>query len=187
MTTANQFLEVPVAHLLEAADKKARETGDFNQHTMRGIGGRQVGFLGELVVMEHFDQIGIPYEPKFTLKHDIEIIMPDGEKLLEVKTKERTVVPREEYECSVPKYVKDYQAVDFYIFVSLLSTGKSENINRFTKAFILGTISRKKFEEQATLWTTNKTDATNNWTPTIDVWNVPISSLKPPYQKVGAI
>jgi hypothetical protein len=181
MTLRSQFLELPVSHLLQAADEKARETGNFNNRSMRGLGGRQVGFLGELVVMEHFDHIGLPYEPKFTLKHDIDIIMPEGSKLLEVKTKERTVVPKEDYECSVPKYVKDYQAVDFYIFVSLLSTGKSEDINRFTKAFILGTITKERFEEQATLWTTNKTDSTNNWTPTIDVWNVPISALKPPY------
>ncbi len=84
----------------------------------------------------------------------------------------------------MPKYVKDYQAVDYYIFVSLLSTGKSENINRFTKAYILGTISRKKFDAEAQLWTTNSTDNTNNWKPTIDVWNVPISALKPPLVKV---
>lgn len=184
MTAQHELLEVPVAHLLQAADEKARSMGNMNSRSMRGLGGRQVGFLGELVAMEHLDSFGIPFDSDFTLKHDLSTKIAGETKLVEVKTKERTVVPQINYECSVPKYVKDYQAVDYYIFVSLLSTGKSENINRFTKAYILGTISRKKFDAEAQLWTTNNTDSTNNWKPTIDVWNVPISALKPPLVKV---
>lgn len=184
MTAYHELLEVPVAHLLDEADRRARETGDFNSHTMRGLGGRQVGFLGELIAMEHLSSLGIPFDSDFTLRHDLSTKIAGEKKLVEVKTKERTVVPQVHYECSVPKYVKDYQAVDYYIFISLLSTGKSEDISRFTKGYILGTISRKKFEAEAQLWTTNNTDSSNNWNPTIDVWNVPISALKPPLVKL---
>lgn len=183
MTTSSEIIEVPVAHLLEEADRKARSMGDMNSHTMRGLKGRQAGFLGELVAMEHLSRCEVDYEEIFSLRHDLSFKIGETDNLLEVKTKERTVPPKPEYDCSVPDYVKDFQDVDYYIFISLLSLdSKSEDINRFKSAYLLGSISKEGFGANSALWTTDSTDHTNGWKPTTNVWNVPISCLKAPRQ-----
>jgi hypothetical protein len=176
MTSQFELLEVPVAHLLEEAQRRAEKMGVLNR-SMRGVQGAQVGCLGELVGMEYFHSKGIEYSEVFSTAYDVLI---NGSTTLEFKTKERTVAPLVSYDCTAPEYNKAHQKPDQYLFISLLSSGKSDKINRFTKAYILGTVNSKDFNNKATFWKKGQVDPSNGWKVTIDCWNIPISSLDAP-------
>lgn len=185
MTTQDEILEVPIQHLLEEADRRAREEGEL-QYTMRGLRAQQAGKLGELIGEEHLQRCNVSYEPHFTTEYDVVFLNGQESEKLEFKTKERTVAPREEYDCTAPAYNKDFQVVDRYMFISLVSTDrKSEDINRFTRGFILGSIHKEAFEQSSKLWTTADTDWSNGWKPTVDCWNVLVRDLQPPFQYVS--
>ena len=189
MTTQSQMLEVPISHLLEKADKLAREdSSSHNQYTMKGLRARQIGFLGELIGLEHLTNCKVEFEPHFTIEYDVLFKTMGMNKKLEFKTKERSVEPKDYYDCSVFEYNKDFQMVDNYMFMSLVSLDRSsEDINRFTKGFILGSISREKFLEIARLEPRGIVDSSNGWSPTKNTWNVPISSLNPPLVPSGVV
>ena len=184
MTTQDEILEVPILHLLEEADRRAREEGEL-QYTMRGLRAQQAGKLGELIGEEHLIRCGVTYEPHFTTEFDVLFYNMGEPEKLEFKTKERTVVPREDYDCTAPAYNTEFQVVDRYMFISLVSSDrKSEDINRFTRGFILGSIHKEAFESSSKLWTTADTDWSNGWKPTVDCWNVLVRDLQPPIQPV---
>jgi hypothetical protein len=176
MTSQSEILEVSVEHLLEEAQIKALKMGTLNR-SMRGMQASQVGALGELVGVEYFSSKQVPYEEIFSTSYDLRL---RGSTTLEFKTKERTVPPLESYECTAPDYNKAHQKPDQYFFISLLSSGKSDNIQRFTKAYILGTISSKDFNEKAIFLKKGQVDPSNGWQVSIDCWNIPIYSLDAP-------
>jgi len=182
VTTQDKILEVPIQHLLEEADRRARAEGEL-QYTMRGLRAQQAGKLGELIGEEHLRRCNVPYEPHFTTEFDVIFYNMGEREKLEFKTKERTVVPREDYDCTAPAYNKEHQVVDRYMFISLVSTDrKSDDIRRFTRGFILGSIHKEAFEQKSQLWTTSDFDWSNGWKPTVDCWNVLVSELQPPFQ-----
>jgi len=189
MTTQLQILEVPIAHLLKKADTLARENdSSYNKHTMKGLRARQIGSLGELIGMEHLTNCKVDFEPHFTTEYDVLFKVAGINKKLEFKTKERSVEPKDYYDCSVFEYNKEFQMVDNYMFMSLVSLDRySEDINRFTKGFILGSISREKFLEIARLEPRGIVDSSNGWSPSKNTWNVPISSLNPPLVPSGVV
>jgi hypothetical protein len=181
MTTKNQFLEVDVSPFLEEADRRAQLMGHLNSYTVRGVAGAQAGKLGELVAYDYLTRCGVEYEEVDCTEYDAIFWNNNLKYTLEIKTKERTVAPREDYECSVFQYTEGHQKPDFYFFVSLLSTKKnSEDINRFTKAYILGSISGIRFDEQSRRLGTGYVDFSNNWSPSKDTRNIFIQDLAPP-------
>ena len=170
-----------VSHLLAEADKRAREMGQLNAFSVRGLAGAQVGKLGELVAYEYLRAGSIDFDEVDLVSHDAVFRVSDGERTLEVKTKERTVAPREDYECSIFEYNTDVQKPDFYLFISLYSKWKgSDDINRFTKAYVLGTVSSHEFYEKSRVLGTDFVDVSNNWSPLKGTRNIFISELKPP-------
>jgi hypothetical protein len=174
------MLEVSISHLLEEADFRARQA-PTNEMTIRGLQGNQVGSLGELIGMEHLKRCGISYEEVFIKEYDVKFEHLEKSHTLEFKTKERTVVPQPHYGCSVFYYHHDFQKPDYYMFISLVSTNnKSDDIHRFVRGFILGSIDRKTFEKKSLLWTPDNTDFSNNWTPKKSTYNVSVSDLQPP-------
>ena len=184
MTTQDEILEVPILHLLEEADRLARAEGEL-QYTMRGLRAQQAGKLGELIGLEHLRRCNVSYEPHFTTEFDVIFYNMGEREKLEFKTKERTVVPREDYDCTAPAYNKEHQVVDRYMFISLVSLDRrSDDIHRFSRGFILGSIDIETFNQNATLWTTKDMDQTNGFVPTVDCYNVPVSILQPPFQHV---
>jgi hypothetical protein len=168
-----------VEHHLQEAQRRAEAQGHLNM-SMRGLQASQVGALGELVALEYMTLLGVEYEEVFNTKYDIEFVNENTKWKLEVKTKERTVAPRDYYDCTAPLYNKSHQTPDYYLFVSLKSTGKSDDISRFTDAYILGSMSSYEFSQRAQLWTKDQTDTSNGWVPTVDCLNVQISELVPP-------
>lgn len=129
----------------------------------RGLAANQVGVLGEIVVREQLRLRGIDPSPIFSTSHDFEL---ENGKRVEVKTKDRTVPPRDDYECSVPLYNHVHQDVDYYIFVSLLraKTRKDLEINRFEKAWIVGVTNKKMLHDRGVTRETGETDDRNGTT-----------------------
>jgi hypothetical protein len=139
----------------------------------------QVGALGELVGMEYLANRGVEYEEVFSTAYDLRFAGNGGSQTLEFKTKERTVAPLSSYDVTVPAYNHEHQRPDYYFFISLHSSGKSDDIRRFTRAYILGIIGLKDFDAKATRWTPDQVDETNNWKPTIECLNVKVRDLLP--------
>lgn len=179
MTNTSDITVIDTAPFLAAADVRAKLIGTLEK-SIRGLQASQVGALGELVGMYYLEQLGIEFRDISATTHDAIVIMNNTEKKIEFKTKERTVVPNESFDCTVPMYNKQHQMPDYYIFISLLSTGKSDNIKRFQNAYILGSISRHELNRIGKLWQPSDVDQTNNWKPTIDCLNVKIKDLNKP-------
>lgn len=181
MTLQHEIIEVDVGHLLEAAQKRAESLGALSG-SMRGIQASQVGCLGELVGMEYLEGVNVSFAEIFSTTHDLSMKVHGQDKTMELKAKERTARPRETFDCTTPDYNKDHQRPDYYLFISLLSTG-GKDIHRFTKGYILGSIGRRKFDRIAKFWQPSDTDKSNGWKPTIACWNVTVTDLTPPKRK----
>lgn len=107
-----------------------------------------VGFLGEIVVTAWLKERGVDVRRVNEIGHDLVILGDDGKTLsCDVKTKDRTVIPKMDHEATVPKYVYDIQVPDFYMFVSL-HRPKHGDMLGFTDAYIVGWISRARFEKE---------------------------------------
>lgn len=143
----------------------------------RGEAANEVGCLGEAVVLRVLSEdYGIPVEPVFDTTHDLEL--PDGS-TVEVKTKDRTVAPRPEYDCSVPDYVADHQRADFYVFVSLQRAKDADGrLERFHTAHLVGVGSPHLLARRGRLMAAGTTD-TNGTTFWTSCRNVAISDLVP--------
>lgn len=176
------MIKVSVERYLDTAQTRSELLGELNR-SMRGTQANQVGALGELIGMDYLRACGVEIEEVFSTSYDVRVKIDGSWKTLEFKTKERTVVPQPFYDCTVPAYNHDHQRPDYFLFISLLSSGKSDDIRRFSKAFILGSITLERFEELATAWSPTQTDESNGWTPTIKCYNVPISHLAPPLER----
>lgn len=178
MTSTAEIVAVDVADLLSAAQARAELQGELNQ-SMRGMQANQVGALGELVGMQYLANRGVEYEEVFSTAYDLRFTSHGETKTLEFKTKERTVAPLSSYDVTVPAYNHKHQRPDYYFFVSLESSGKSDDIRRFRRAYILGVIGLQDFEAKAQRWTPDQVDASNNWKPTIECLNVKVRDLLP--------
>ena len=178
MTDQSEIVEVDVSDLLQNAQARAVAQGSLDR-SMRGLQASQVGALGELVGVRFLKQRGVGFTEVYSTKYDVHFVTDDGIKTMEFKTKERTVAPKPEYDCTVPLYNHEHQRPDYYFFISLLSAGKSDDIERFSKAYILGVISLEQLEDVGKHWSPQQVDETNNWRPTIDCINVRVADLTP--------
>jgi hypothetical protein len=149
---------------------------DYNESSFRGPQGYQVGRLGELVVMDWLTSRGVMFEEIFSTSFDL---MVEGEKW-EIKSKERTVDPKPYYDCTVPAYNHEHQQPAVFCFVSLRSTGKSDDINRFVDAHILGTIRLDDLTSRARYLTPESPPDFNGWVPTIACYNIRVEELDAP-------
>lgn len=149
---------------------------EYNKRSFRGPQGYQVGIVGELVIMDWLEKTGKNWRATFNTRYDLEV---DGEKW-EIKTKERTVDPEDWYDCTVPAYNHDHQRADRFVFVSVTSSGKSNSMDRFKRAFILGTITYDELDRRGTHRTPADAPDNNGWVPTIECYNIPITELDQP-------
>jgi hypothetical protein len=152
------YLKVP-DHIREAAKKHATNTVRY-KNSIRGGEGNTVGYIGEWAVSEVLggSRVNTP---------DYDILW-DG-KRIEVKTKERNVPPRGDFNASIPAF-NTKQKCDFYAFVSVLSNGKG--------AWYLGKIGRGDFYSKATFSKKGEPDGSNkNFKFRADCYNMPYSEL----------
>jgi len=170
----SQPLEISLDELLDRAADRAASWPTYRR-SMRERAANEVGALGEIVALTYLERLPVEVVDAGEIGHDFVV----GGKTVDVKTKERTVAPKPHYECSVPDYLDGVQTPDLYLFVSLLSVG-GEGMNRFRRAWVLGTLPHDEFHATATHWTPDMLDPRNGWRATIPVRNVPISALRGP-------
>lgn len=143
----------------------------------RGDAANEVGCLGEVVVMRVLsERFGLRSQPVFVTTHDL--LLPTGW-TIEVKTKDRTVAPRPDFDCSVPDYVADHQHADFYVFVSLQrDKDMVSRLRRFHTAHIVGVGSPHLVAQCGRLMDAGVTD-TNGTTFWTACRNIAIADLVP--------
>lgn len=157
------MIEVQITQeMLQTSIANSEKLGTLN-NSIRSGKGNLAGFLGEECVLKAISKA----VKSNTYDYDILI----GDKRFEVKTKDRTVVPRIEYECSIPNY-NTKQLADYYIFVSLLRKN-----NDYLKGYVLGYMSKEEYFKKATLLKKGDIDKSNNFTVKADCWNLKISEL----------
>lgn len=114
---------------------------------------------------------GVRFDEIYATSHDFRL--PNG-KTIEIKTKDRTVPPRSDYECSIPLYNHPHQAVDYYLFVSLQRSpsGDQTTIGRYKKAFVVGAANAKMVADRGRTWEAGQVDPANGtrfWTACINL------------------
>lgn len=174
----SRFVKWPVLSLGRILRRFEDDVPEYNKHAFRGPRGFQAGRIGELVVMDYLSHHDIPFEKVYSTRHDIVV---NGKKW-EIKTKERSVPPRVEFDCTIPDYNSEHQDADVYCFVSLLSKNRqSSDVTRFEGAWILGAISSEYFRQICTTHTPNDPPDINGWVPTVTCHNVHANALHPIY------
>jgi hypothetical protein len=167
--------EIPLDDLHDRAVVRASTVPELRR-SMRGAAGNLVGAFGELVAMRYMDMLGVGYVDVAESHREWDLVTVAG--TVDVKTKERTVPPAPNFDCTVPAYAQGVALPDWYLFVSLMSDG-SKGVERFVRGWVLGSISRLRFDEVAVRWEPGQQDR-NGWSATIACANVPVSSLAPP-------
>ncbi|MGR5286881.1 hypothetical protein ACP3V5_16315 [Vibrio maritimus] len=169
----------------EEAQQRANERPVY-QNSYRGKEANQIGCLGEVIAEYWMKREGILYTPKLDSRKYDYIVGADI--TIDVKTKDRTSVPKTYFDNSAPLYNHDYQIPDYYLFISLLrsddtlNTKSEENevpdIKRFHKAYIVGSISYGELDNVGQDFKRNQTDenGTTFWT---DCRNVQMGQLIP--------
>jgi len=155
-------IEITQEMIIEAK-RLADELGSL-RNSIRNGEGNIVGFLGELCFLKHYKEAFRDND------YDHDIIF--NNKKVEVKTKDRTVPPKPEYECSIANY-NTKQLTDYYFFVSLLRIG-----SEYKKGFLLGYIPKDEYIKKAKFLKKGDIDPSNNFTVRADCWNLPISQLR---------
>ncbi len=149
---------------LERVKQRASRLPLLN-NSIRNGEGSIVAYIGEEVVKKVLNG-------KIEDTYDYDIIYNDDIKV-DVKTKERTVAPRENYNCTVADF-NTKQDCDEYAFVSVL--------NDHSKAWYLGKISKAEFYQKAKFYRKGELDPdsppSKNFYFRADCYNIPISELK---------
>jgi len=154
-------IEITHAMLIRARNRAAKLPKLKN--SIRNQKGKLVGLLGEEIVKKF---LGIPVkQDKASYDYDL---IDWGDQKIEVKTKERSVAPKPEYECSVALY-NAKQDCDLYVFVSVL--------NDFSKGWVCGWLSPEDFKKKAKKFKKGDKDPSNNFTFRADCYNIKIKDL----------
>lgn len=137
----------------------------------------EVGCLGEMIAERWMQKENIEYEPELDkTTHDYIV----GKNItIDVKTKDRTVVPKSNYDNSAPLYNHEHQRPDYFLFISLQrdKNSKSKDLRRFRTAYIVGSISYKELDKIGIPFLENEKDWRNGtkfWTDclNIEMWQL---------------
>ncbi len=127
------------------AQKRADALPVFD-YSHRAREANQVGCLGEIIAECWMKKNGIKYIPQLeATTHDYIV---NNSLTIDVKTKDRTVIPRVDYDNTAPLYNHSHQRPDYFLFVSLKrdKNEKSKDIRRFSHAYIVGSISYNELD-----------------------------------------
>lgn len=140
----------------EWAREKAKDLGRLKNSITSGKG-NYAGFLGEAIAALYLGA-----QLRNTYNFDISL----GDQLIDVKSKNSTVVPKKFYECSVSDY-NTSQKCDSYLFTRVVRND----------VYLLGYLPKKQFYDIATFHKEGERDESNNFTFHCDCYNVKISDL----------
>ena len=149
------------------AKEKAESLGKINNSILKGKG-NFAGYLGEEIVAAHI-KADIISNDEGEEKYNHDLVL--NEEKIEVKTKRRTVPPKDFYDASVAKTSR-HQNPDSYVFVSIQFEG-SEPV----KAWICGSKKATEYFEQAVFYAKGDVDPSNGWKVSTDCYNLPYKDL----------
>ena len=166
----NSLVEVKFTdEMLARAKIKAKGLGSIKNSIRKGKG-NIVGYLGEEIVA-HYMKADIISNDEGTEKYNYDLVK-DGKKI-EVKSKERSVPPKDFYDASVAETSR-HQQTDIYVFTSIeCESGKP------VKAWICGQKDAKEYFEQARFYAKGDIDSSNGWKVSTACHNVPYKDLDP--------
>lgn len=164
MIKTNKIIEVPVlADMRDIAYAKSDEMGKLNNSILVGKG-NEVGFIGEEFVKKFLIPEGEEVEEGNHYDYDFKY---KGVRY-EVKTKQTTVQPKSNYDCSIANFNPN-QKCDIYIFARLYEF--------WEKGWILGWLTKEEYFEKAVFLKKGDIDPSNNYVVKADCHNVKISEL----------
>jgi len=146
--------------MIDKARAKSTEMGVLKNSIIRG-NGNIAGFVGEQIALQCLGG-----EWQNTYEYDI--LMPNG-KRIDVKTKQTSVAPLPEYDCSIAKF-NTKQNCDSYAFVRVKKD--------LTIGWYLGTIAKAKFFDKARFMKRGTVDPSNNYKVQADCYNLKIKDLE---------
>ena len=163
--------------MVTAAITKAEKLGPIRNSILKG-GGNRAGYLGEEALSAHIGATIVSSDEGVD-KYDHDLLL--NGKRIEVKTKRRTVPPKEDYDVSVAK-TSTHQKPDLYMFVSLefgktSGKGKNKTYSDLQNVWLLGQKTPEEYFNEATLWESGDIDSSNGFTTHVDMYNLPIDKL----------
>lgn len=174
------MIEVPITAAIEQRASGICMSRPIYRGSKRGREGNRVGCLGEAVVLSLLDAAGIAYSHDDETTHDIRL---NSGWSIEVKTKDRTVPPKPDYDCTLPLYNHDHQRADCFVFVSLKRSGIFSH-KAFGTSYVVGAISRERFDKIAKPWKAGDIDPLNGTKFWTDCLNVKVSDCVDLYMAV---
>ena len=163
--------------LLELALERARSLPIFD-FSHRKAEANLVGCIGEVVFEAFLKHHGVEFRDDTTsTKRDYLIAR---NLTLDVKTKDRTVPPRLDYENSVPLYNHVHQRPGYYYFVSLRRDGPSNSPDprNYKEAYLLGGIALTELDAVAVHRKKDEVDTSNGTRFWTDCLNVRMDQLR---------
>ena len=155
------MIEIQITpEMVQKAKVKAAHMGALNNSIRQGDG-NVVGFIGEQIAQQ---VLGATEKNNF--QHDL--VLPNG-LTVDVKTKQTTVKPRPDYDCSVAAF-NTKQQCDYYAFVRVK--------NDYTVGWYLGAYKKSEYLQNAIALKKGEIDPSNNFTVKADCYNMKISDLQ---------
>lgn len=161
--------------LIAVAAERAKQQPIY-EYSHRKTEANIVGCIGEVVFERLLSHFGVAFEDcRGGTEHDYLV----GGYTVDVKTKDRTVIPRLDYDNSVPLYNHEHQRPDFYYFVSLFRDPSTMDVGagRFSDAYLLGGIDLATLDQDGQRWEGGQTDPSNGTTFWTACMNVKMSQL----------
>ena len=185
-TVFDQYFPMIIPHtdtMVKRAFDKASRLGSLNNSILSGSG-NAAGYLGEEAVAAYMEA-DIVSSDRGSGKFDYDLILYDGTRA-EVKTKRRTVPPRDFYDVSVAA-TSTHQKPDLYIFASV-QFNRSGRINGqmaygdLEAVWIVGCKKPDDFYREAHSLMPGDIDPDNNFVTTAAMFNLPIYRLEACYE-----
>jgi len=155
------MIEVQITlDMIDNARTKSTKMGVLKNSIIRG-NGNIAGFVGEQIALRC-----IGGEWQNTYEYDI--LMEDGHRI-DVKTKQTSVAPLPDYDCSIAKF-NTKQECDSYAFVRVKKD--------LTIGWYLGTIKKDIFFDKARFMKKGMVDPSNNYKVKSDCYNLKIKELQ---------
>jgi len=154
--------------MLGAADDLARQMGVLNNSLVSGSGNR-AGAIGEMIVMDHIESVGIGAGIVSEYTHDIET---EDQRSVEVKTKRRKHPPRPEWTVSMTlaSWHRQSAAADVLAFAQVTPD--------LSRGWLLGFCTPEHFESRAWIVRAGEADGDNGFVARCDMMNMEIGDLE---------
>ena len=158
--------------ILWLAEKRIEDDPIF-KNSIRGKEANLIGSIGEVLFERFIQEEGLTLEKETgeTEKYNHDFVI-EGEFTVDVKTKDRSVVPKSNYDCTVAQKTLDHQDPDYFYFISLL---KKKGI--FTDGYLLGAIDTPNLLIRGETWKAGEVDARNGKTIRKDCVSIEIKDL----------